>query len=278
MELPVLQAVHPEDFKQYCTETIRQRFLMEALVKDDTINFVYSHYERMITGLAKPVTKALTLDTYENLRAETFLERREMGIINVGGDGTVTADGEKYSLQKLDCVYVGKGVKEVSFESVAGDNPAIFFLLSTPAHQSHPTAKMESKDATPIQLGSSETANNRTIYKYIHIDGIKSCQLVMGLTVMHPGSVWNTMPPHVHDRRSEVYFYFDVPEGHAVFHYMGEPQQTRHMVVKNHQAIVSPPWSIHSGSGTASYSFIWAMGGENLVFTDMDPAPITSLL
>ena len=278
MEMQVLQAVHPEDFKQYNTGTIRQRFLMEDLVKDDAIVFVYSHYERMITGVARPISKALSLDTYENLRAGTFLERREIGIINVGGEGTVTVDGEKFTLQKMDCLYVGKGVNKVSFESVSSDAPAIFFLLSTPAHQTYPTAKMESTDATPVQLGSGETANNRTIYKYIHLDGIKSCQLVMGLTVMHPGSVWNTMPPHVHDRRSEVYFYFDVPEGHAVFHYMGEPQQTRHMVVKNYQAIVSPPWSIHSGSGTASYSFIWAMGGENLVFTDMDPAPVSTLL
>jgi len=278
MKIPVLQAVHPEDFKQYNTETIRQRFMMENLVKDDAIEFVYSHYERMITGVAKPVSAVLTLGTYENLRAESFLERREIGIINVGGEGSVSAAGEKFTLQKMDCLYVGKGVTDVTFESVSADAPAIFFLLSTPAHQTNPTAKMESKDATPVQLGSSETANNRTIYKYIHLDGIRSCQLVMGLTVMHPGSVWNTMPPHVHDRRSEVYFYFDVPEGHAVFHYMGQPQQTRHMVVKNHQAIVSPPWSIHSGSGTASYGFIWGMGGENLVFTDMDAAPITNLL
>lgn len=277
MEMSVLQAVNPEDFKSYQTELIRERFLLEGLAKDDEINLVYTHYERMITGVAKPVSRSLTLPVYDNLRAEYFLERREIGIINVGGTGKISVDGQEFTVQKLACLYAGKGSKDLVLSSVSQDEPAIFFLLSNPAHQSYPVTLMESKDATPVQLGSSETANNRTIYKYIHLDGIKSCQLVMGLTVLHPGSVWNTMPAHVHDRRSEVYFYFDVPEGHAVFHYMGEPTQTRHLLVRNNEAIVSPPWSIHAGSGTTSYSFIWGMAGENLVFTDMDAAPINTL-
>jgi len=278
MELPVLQAVHPEDFKKYDTATIRSRFLISDLEADDAINFTYTHYERMICGLAKPVTKSITLETYDNLRADYFLERREMGIINIGGKGTVTADGQEFSLEKLDCVYLGKGTKEVTFSAIDAATPPLFYLLSIPAHAVYPATFMASKDATPLRIGSPETANDRTVYKYIHLDGIKSCQLVMGLTVLHNGSVWNTMPSHVHDRRCEIYFYFDVPSGHVVFHYMGHPQETRHMTVKNNQAIASPPWSIHSGSGTASYSFIWGMGGENLVYTDMDLFPINTIL
>ncbi len=277
MELPVYQGVHPDDFKHYDTQTIRQRFLLESLVQDDDIRFAYTHYERMICGVAKPVTQTLELSAYENLRADYFLERREIGMINVGGEGTITADGQTYQLKKLDCLYAGKGTKSVSFSALDQADPPIFYLLSTPAHTTYPVTLMESHGAMPATIGSSETANHRTVYKYIHLEGIKSCQLVMGLTVLHTGSIWNTMPAHIHDRRSEIYFYFDVPDGHVVFHYMGQPQETRHMTVRNHQAILSPPWSIHSGSGTASYSFIWGMGGENLVYSDMDVAPAVTI-
>lgn len=277
MELPVYQAVHPDDFKHYDTQTIRNRFLFENLVADDEISLVYTHYERMIAGVAKPVSKTIELPVYENLRADYFLERREIGIINVGGAGTVVADGQTYELKKLGCLYAGKGTKSVTFAAADAADPPIFYLLSTPAHAVYPVTFMDGHGATPVTIGSSDTANNRTVYKYIHLEGIKSCQLVMGLTVLHTGSIWNTMPAHVHDRRSEIYFYFDVPQEHVVFHYMGQPQETRHMVVQNHQAIVSPAWSIHSGSGTASYSFIWGMGGENLVYSDMDVAPATTI-
>ncbi len=277
MELPVYQAVHPDDFKHYDTQTIRNRFLLDNLVADDEINLAYTHYERMIAGVAKPVSKTIELPVYDNLRADYFLERRELGIINIGGAGTVVADGQSFELKKLDCLYAGKGTKSVSFAAADANDPPIFYLLSTPAHAVYPVTFMNSHGATPATIGSSDTANNRTVYKYIHLDGIRSCQLVMGLTVLHTGSIWNTMPAHVHDRRSEIYLYFDVPKDHVVFHYMGQPQETRHMVVQNLQAIVSPAWSIHSGSGTASYSFIWGMGGENLVYSDMDVAPATTI-
>jgi 4-deoxy-L-threo-5-hexosulose-uronate ketol-isomerase len=277
MELPVYQAVHPDDFKHYDTQTIRQRFLLQTLKQDDEINLAYTHYERMIAGVARPVSKTLELPTYNNLRADYFLERREIGIINVGGAGTVTADEQSFTLQKLDCMYAGRGTQRVTFAANDPADPPVFYLLSTPAHAAYPVTFMDSHGATPTTIGNADTANHRTVYKYIHLEGIKSCQLVMGLTILHTGSIWNTMPAHVHDRRCEIYFYFDVPQGYVVFHYMGQPQETRHMTVQNHQAILSPPWSIHSGSGTASYSFIWGMGGENLVYSDMDVAPIDTL-
>ena len=273
----ILHSVHPNDFKQYDTDLIRKRFLLGDLAKDGQANFVYSHYDRMVTGVAKPGSKSIPLGKYENLKSDFFLERREMGIINVGGDGKITADGKNYSLKKLDCLYLGKGTKEVEFNSNKGDQPAVFFMLSNPAHASYPAAYMPHEESTKAVLGTQATANNRTLCKYIHKEGIKSCQLVMGLTLLSEGSVWNTMPPHTHDRRMEVYFYFDVAEGQMVFHYMGEPQETRHILIANHQAVVSPPWSIHAGSGTSNYGFIWGMAGENMEFTDMDAAPITSL-
>ncbi|AMR33612.1 5-keto-4-deoxyuronate isomerase [Mucilaginibacter sp. PAMC 26640] len=275
--MKILHAVHPGDFKSYQTEKIRENFLMEDLVKTDQINCVYTHYDRMIIGVAHPATKVLELENYPNLRAEYFLERREIGIINVGGDGEVTADGQTYPLKKLDCLYVGKGVKNVQFSSKMAEDPAVFYLLSAPAHQTYPTALMPLADAVKVVAGHSATANHRTINKYIHADGIKSCQLVMGLTILSTGSVWNTMPPHVHDRRMEAYFYFDLPNNQRVFHYMGEEKETRHILVSNHNAVVSPPWSMHSGVGTASYSFIWGMAGENLDYTDMDAIDIEGI-
>jgi len=273
----VLHSVHPNDFKNYDTDLIRKRFLLADLAKDAQANFVYSHYDRMVTGVVKPGVKSIALGKYENLKSEFFLERREMGIINVGGEGKISADGKSYSLKKLDCLYLGKGIKEVEFSSNKNDQAAIFFILSNPAHAVYPAAFMSHEESTKAVLGTQATANNRTLCKYIHKDGIKSCQLVMGLTLLSEGSVWNTMPPHTHDRRMEVYFYFDVNEGQMVFHYMGEPQETRHILIGNHQAVVSPPWSIHAGSGTSNYGFIWGMAGENMEFTDMDAAPITSL-
>lgn len=275
--MKVLHSVHPEDFKSYQTDKIRERFLMADLVKADEINCTYTHYDRMIVGVAHPVSNTLELPAYPNLRAAYFLERREIGIINVAGDGEVIADGESYPLKKLDCLYLGKGVKEVKFAAVDAANPPVFYLLSAPAHKTYPTVLMPIDDAVKVTAGDAATANHRTINKYIHTDGIQSCQLVMGLTILHGSSVWNTMPPHVHDRRMEAYFYFDIPEGQRVFHYMGEGQETRHILLDNYGAVVSPPWSMHSGVGTAAYSFIWGMAGENLDYTDMDAIAITDI-
>ncbi|WDF76364.1 5-dehydro-4-deoxy-D-glucuronate isomerase [Mucilaginibacter sp. KACC 22773] len=275
--LKVIQSVHPEDFKRYDTATIRSRFLIDNQVQPGKINCTYTHYDRMIVGFANPTDTQLLLPNYPNLRAEYFLERREIGIINVAGDGVVVADGITYDVKKLDCLYLGKGTKSVHFVSKNSNEPAVFYLLSAPAHATYPTTLLTHADAVKVTLGSASTANHRTINKYIHLEGTKSCQLVMGLTILHDGSVWNTMPSHVHDRRMEAYFYFDVPEGQKIFHYMGEGNETRHITMNNYDAVVSPPWSIHSGSGTASYSFIWGMAGENLDYTDMDPIAITDL-
>ena len=267
----------PKEVAALSTAELRENFLIEDLMQPNQFNFTYSHYDRAIIGSVSPVDQVLELPTYDNLRADYFLERREIGMINVGGDGEVTVDGTAYAVSKLDAVYAGKGCKSVSFKSVSADNPAKFFLYSVPAHHAYPHRMMKKEDASPLEIGSKETANERTVYKYIHLEGIQSCQMVMGLTILKPGSVWNTMPSHVHDRRMESYFYFDVPDGQVVFHMMGQPQETRHLVVQNHQAIISPPWSIHSGGGTSNYGFIWAMAGENLVYTDMDTFPINEL-
>jgi 4-deoxy-L-threo-5-hexosulose-uronate ketol-isomerase len=275
--LKVLHSVHPDDFKSYDTQKIRGHFLMEGLVEPGKINLVYTHYDRMIIGVANPTDNKISLPNYPNLRARYFLERREMGIINVGGNGEITADGETYPVNKLDCLYLGVGVKEVSFASTDAAQPAVFYILSAPAHAVYPTVLLSNADAAKVTLGSPATSNLRTINKYIHQEGIKSCQLVVGLTILHEGSVWNTMPAHVHDRRMEAYFYFDLAAGQRVFHLMGEGHETRHVVMDNYNAIVSPPWSIHAGSGTASYSFIWGMAGENLDYTDMEAIAITDL-
>ncbi|WP_454803316.1 5-dehydro-4-deoxy-D-glucuronate isomerase [Mucilaginibacter phyllosphaerae] len=275
--MKILHSVHPEDFRSYPTDKIRERFLLPNLVQPGQINLVYTHYDRMIIGAVCPTADQVSLPNYPNLRANCFLERREIGIINVAGNGEVIADGQTYTLNKLDCLYLGKGVKEVSFVSKDSNEPAVFYTLSAPAHAVYPITLLTHADAVKVTLGSAATSNLRTINKYIHLEGIQSCQLVMGLTILHEGSVWNTMPAHVHDRRMEAYFYFDVPAGQRVFHYMGEGQETRHLVMDNYEAVVSPPWSIHSGSGTASYSFIWGMAGENLDYTDMDPVALTDI-
>ena len=275
--MKVIQSVHPDDFKTYQTALIRERFLIDGQVKPDELNCTYTHYDRMIVGFANPVSDKLELPNYPNLRAEYFLERREIGIINVAGDGVITADGISFDLKKLDCLYIGKGTRNVTFESRDAQAPAVFYMLSAPAHANYPTTLLSHAEAVKVTLGSASTANYRTINKYIHLEGIRSCQLVMGLTILHDGSVWNTMPPHVHDRRMEAYFYFDVPQGQKIFHYMGQGEETRHITMNNYDAVVSPPWSIHAGSGTASYSFIWGMAGENLDYTDMDAIAITDM-
>jgi 4-deoxy-L-threo-5-hexosulose-uronate ketol-isomerase len=270
-------AISPNEAKHFNTEQLRENFLVSSLMQDDTVQLMYTHYDRVIIGGAKPANKSLSLPNHPELKADYFLERRELGIINVGGAGTVTADGETFQLNKLDCAYIGKGIKEVSFASHQPDKPAVYYLLSAPAHKEYPNAKYTKEQAAPVELGAVETSNKRTVYKYIHLDGIRSCQLVMGLTVLDGGSVWNSIPPHTHTRRMEVYFYFDVAEQHRVFHFMGEPQQTRHISMANLEAVISPPWSTHFGCGTSNYGFIWGMAGENLVYTDMDPAPVTEL-
>lgn len=276
--MKIINSVHPEDFKTYQTSLIRERFLVNELMKKGSLNFTYSHYDRMMVGGAVPGNLKLGLETYPILRSDYFLERREMGIINVGGAGLIHADGKTYELNKLDALYIGKESKKIEFESRDAAVPAVFYILSAPAHAKHPTTLIKSTDAESNALGSLETSNQRTIYRYIHKNGAQSCQLVMGLTILEKGSVWNTIPAHTHDRRMEVYFYFDVPENQVVFHYMGEPNETRHVIMKNHEAIVSPPWSIHAGSGTSNYGFIWGMAGENLEYTDMDPVSLNDML
>ena len=268
----------PKETAAMNTGELRSNFVCESLMQDDKLTLVYSHYDRVIIGGVKPVQSIVVLENEEELKAGYFLERRELGIINVGGAGKVLVNGNDHDLNKLDCLYVGKETSDVRFQSINRGDPAMFYLLSVPAHHVYPVVKMTREEASPVALGSVETSNQRTIYKYIHLDGIKSCQLVMGLTVLQPGSVWNSVPPHTHTRRMEVYFYFDVPQSQVVFHFMGEPQQTRHVVLTNNQAVISAPWSVHFGSGTTNYGFVWGMAGENQAFPDMDPAPVQTLL
>ena len=267
----------PEETRQMDTKQLRTHFLVEGLMQTGNIKLVYSHYDRMIIGGVVPSTAPISLPKEEELKANFFLERREMGIINVGGKGTVSADGTGYDIDKLECVYLGKGTKEVSFSSKDQKDPAAFYLLSTPAHHTYPNKRITKQEAAPLQLGEVLTSNKRSLYKYIHNDGIQSCQLVMGLTVLEEGNVWNSVPPHTHTRRMEAYFYFDVHEAQRVMHFMGEPQQTRHIVMQNREAVISPPWSMHFGCGTANYGFIWGMAGENKEFTDMDQVAVKDI-
>jgi 4-deoxy-L-threo-5-hexosulose-uronate ketol-isomerase len=267
----------PRETSQMNTQQLRDHFLVQNLMQADHIELVYSHYDRAIIGGVVPTNAPISLPNEEELKAAYFLERREMGIINLGGKGTVTADGVNYEIDKLECVYLGRGTQVVSFSSESATAPASFYLMSVPAHQAYPNRKMTKDEASPVNLGDISTSNKRTIYKYIHKDGIQSCQLVMGLTTLEAGSVWNSVPPHTHTRRMEAYFYFDVDPAQRVFHFMGEPQETRHLVVANFEGALSAPWSMHYGVGTANYGFIWGMAGENKEFTDMDPQPIASL-
>ncbi|WP_257345947.1 5-dehydro-4-deoxy-D-glucuronate isomerase [Pseudalkalibacillus decolorationis] len=263
-------AENPNEVKQFTTEKLRERFLVENLFVKDELNMVYTHEDRIVIGGAVPVKNELVLEAKDMLKTDYFLERREIGIINVGGPGIVKVEGEIYTLYKRDCLYIGLGKREVSFKSEASSSPARFYLVSTLAHKEYETRKIAIEDAVPDHLGSIQQSNERTIYKYIHADGIQSCQLMLGITLLEPNNMWNTMPAHIHDRRSEIYFYFDMPEEGRVFHFMGEPKETRHLLVKNEQVAISPAWSIHSGVGTSNYTFIWAMAGENYTFADMD--------
>ena len=260
------------------TEELRETFLLEDFFQPGEIEFAYVDLDRTVIGSAVPTTAALKLETEPELRAEYFLERREMGVFNVGGPGSVTVDGKVFELDKMDVLYVGRGSKDVSFASKDLGKPANFYLLSYPAHKEYPTAMVKFAELTGLELGSLETCNKRKIYKAIHREGIKSCQLVMGFTILETGSNWNTMPAHTHMRRSEVYFYFDVDPAHRVLHLMGPPEATSHLVMKDKEVVVSPGWSIHAGVGTKNYAFCWGMGGENQDYADMDPAPLDSLL
>ncbi|GAA4934013.1 5-dehydro-4-deoxy-D-glucuronate isomerase [Algibacter agarivorans] len=270
-------AASPKDVKSYDTTALRDEFLIDNLMETDKINLVYSHYDRFIIGSAVPTEAPLKLDAIDALKAEYFLERRELGIINVGETGTVTVDGTDYELEHKEALYVGQGNKEVTFSSKSSNNPALFYLNSTPAHKAFPIKKIGKNDVEVVELGAPETANARTLRKYIVNSVVDVCQLQMGMTTIKTGSSWNTMPAHVHDRRMEIYFYFEVPSDQAVCHFMGQPQETRHIWMGNNQAVISPPWSIHSGSGTSSYSFVWGMAGENLDYGDMDHCKINEL-
>lgn len=269
---------NPEKVKQFTTDQLRDEFLIDRLFSDDAINLVYSHIDRIIVGGACPVSKSLELTaSKQDLGTDTFLERRELGVVNVGGAGTVAVDGTDYPMAKLDGLYVGKGAQSVQFKSSDPAGPAHFYFTSTPAHASYPTTHIPISSAEPNHLGGIANSNERTIYKYIHPDGVKSCQLVLGVTLLDPNNMWNTMPAHTHARRMEVYFYFDVSGDNVVFHLMGEPNETRHLVIRNEQAVISPSWSIHAGMGTGNYAFIWAMAGENQTFSDMDAVAMTTL-
>lgn len=277
MKLDIRHPVHPEDSKHYTTEQLRERYIIEKVFAQDEICLTYSHIDRIVAGGVMPVNKALTLEGGKEFGTDYFLERRELGIINIGGKGKVTLDGEEYILNPRDGMYVGMGTKEVTFESLDASAPAKYYINSCPAHTKYPTVHIDITKAKKVPCGSVEECNKRVINQYIHPEVMKSCQLSMGLTELEPGSVWNTMPCHTHERRMEVYFYFDMDDDNIVFHMMGEPQETRHIVMHNEQAVISPSWSIHSGCGTKNYTFIWGMCGENLTFTDMDHIPMQEL-
>jgi 4-deoxy-L-threo-5-hexosulose-uronate ketol-isomerase len=275
--MDIRHAMHPDHFRLLDTDGVRRQFLVQGLFQQDKVVLVYSHIDRIIVGGVCPVGGKLPLLVTKALGVEYFLERREMGIINVGSAGTVSVDGREFLLERKECLYIGMGSKEISFASADGNDPAKYYFNSTPAHAAYPAVKLSKGDAQKVHLGSPDKANVRTINQFIHPSVMKSCQLVMGMTELAPGSLWNTMPSHTHDRRMEVYFYFDVPDDSVVFHLLGEPTETRHIVVRNEEAIISPSWSIHSGVGTTSYTFIWGMAGENQTFTDMDDVPMSAL-
>ncbi len=273
----VRYAASPSEVKTYDTDRLREAFLIQKLLEPAALNWVYSHFDRYMVGGAVPVESPLKLEAIDPLKAAYFLERRELGVVNVGGKGSVSVDGQEFHLAYKEALYVGRGSKEVLFHSGHTDNPAKFYLNSTPAHHSFPVKKISWEDAEIMEMGDSATANARSIRKLIVHGTVDTCQLQMGMTELKAGSVWNTMPAHVHDRRMEVYFYFEVPEDQAVCHFMGQPEETRHLWMKNNEAVISPPWSIHAGSGTSNYGFIWGMAGENLDYGDMDFCKITEL-
>ncbi|THF82642.1 5-dehydro-4-deoxy-D-glucuronate isomerase [Cohnella fermenti] len=276
--MEIRHSVHPSDAKHYDTAQLRNHFLIEKLFEADKVHMVYTHEDRMIIGGAQPAKEALSIEEPDTLKTEFFLERREIGFVNIAsGEAIITVDGEKHELGKLDTLYVGKGVREVKLESKDAANPAKLYFCSALAHAAYPTRKLAIADADTRYLGSQLTSNERELNRVLHADGINTCQLMLGITVLKPGSVWNTMPSHVHDRRMEAYLYFDLNDDARVFHMMGEPEETRHLVVANEQAIISPPWSIHSGVGTSNYAFIWSMAGENYTFDDMDTRQASDL-
>ncbi|MBQ3694999.1 MAG: 5-dehydro-4-deoxy-D-glucuronate isomerase [Synergistaceae bacterium] len=264
----------PHDVKRYTTDELRKEFLITDLYTPDKVKAVYSHVDRMVTVGIMPVSKKLSIDDgidiWKNFGTHYFLERREAGVFNLGGDGTIEADGHTYELGYKDCLYITKGTEKVYFSSKDANHPAKFYLVSAPAHMSYETRLIKKADAAKKPLGESATSNKRVINQFIHPAVLKTCQLSMGLTELESGSVWNTMPVHTHERRMEIYTYFEIPEGNVVIHFMGQGQETRHIVMKNFDAVISPSWSIHAGAGTSNYSFIWAMGGENQEFDDMD--------
>lgn len=273
----IQHAVSPREFKQLDTDELRESFLMEDLFLEDQISMTYTHYDRMIVGGALPVASELTLHTIDPLKSDYFLERRELGIINIGETGIIIADGVTYTLENKEALYLGKGTKSVLFKSGSTTGQPRFYFNSAPAHTTYPSKKISETEAEKVIIGSLATSNHRKIRKLIVNSVVKTCQLQMGLTELKEGSVWNTLPAHTHDRRMEAYLYFDLPADQMVCHFVGEPQQTRHIWMKNHQAVLSPPWSIHSGAGTSSYTFIWGMAGENLDYGDMDTVKITDM-
>jgi 4-deoxy-L-threo-5-hexosulose-uronate ketol-isomerase len=267
----------PVRYPTMTTAQLRETFLIDCLYQPGAIGLAYVDLDRAVVGMAAPLGNPLTLLADHGLRAQYFAERRELGALNIGGSGMIRVDGKSYSLENLDCLYIGRGSREITFESVDQSSPAVFYLLSYPAHTTYPTTLVRKDQANPVELGSAETCNRRTICKYIYLDGARSCQLVMGVTHLHPGSAWNTMPAHTHMRRSEIYMYFNLAEEARVFHLMGPAEETRHIVVEDRAVVVSPGWSIHAGMGTQAYSFCWGMAGENQDYGDMDPAPLQSL-
>lgn len=279
--MDIRYSCNQRDFKRYTTEETRAEFLIENLYVPNEVVAVYSHVDRMVTLGCMPTTETVSIDKgidiWANFGTQFFLERREVGIFNIGGTGTIKADGETFKMNYKDCLYITQGTKEVTFASDDADKPAKFYMVSAPAHRAYTTTYLPIEKAVKKPLGAMETSNKRTINQFIHPDVLPTCQLSMGMTTLEPGSVWNTMPSHTHERRMEVYTYFEVPADNVVFHMMGEGKETRHIVMQNEQAVISPSWSIHSGAGTSSYTFIWAMGGENQAFDDMDVIPTTEL-
>ena len=270
MSLEIRYAVHPKDVVSYDTARLREEFLVEKIFSAGEINLTYSMYDRYIVGGIMPVGKPVELGVYEEIKADYFLQRREMGLINVGGKAKIVADGVEYTLDYKEALFLGMGVKDVVFVSVDAASPAKLYMNSAPAHKSFPSRKISLTEANVLQMGSLESSNERQINQLLVKEIVPTCQLQMGMTELQPGSVWNTMPAHTHNRRMEAYFYFEVPESQAICHFMGQPDETRHIWMKNEQAVLSPSWSIHSAAGTSNYIFIWGMAGENLDYTDMD--------
>ncbi|GAA6209817.1 5-dehydro-4-deoxy-D-glucuronate isomerase [Cognatishimia sp. WU-CL00825] len=277
MTIDIRQVCSPAETKTFDTQKLRENYLIEAVFRDGEVTMTYSHLDRTVVGGVVPVGTELPLKSNKQIGSPNFLDRREMGIINIGAPGTITADGDSFALNGLDCLYLPMGIKDVTFESDNAANPARYYFISTPAHHTYKAQKITPRDANLLELGTQSDANVRALRQYIHPDVCDSCQLVMGITSIVDGSVWNTMPCHTHDRRSEVYLYFDMAEETPMFHFMGEPTETRHLLVTNEQAVLSPGWSIHSGAGTGRYSFIWSMAGDNQDFTDMDFVPMANL-